>query len=408
MLLVKKAIRLLKFTSSNPFDNVDSTSLYTTLLQSESPQEQAIYSLFTRHNTIARSLQEKLLFLWIQNPSRLTNANCSKFYEILKNSLSNSSTSPRYKMRAGWLMAILSNTLPEEFKNTVASMDQDSFIPGFADFYPTRKVLEFLQAMRVRAENPSGLITNYYFVSAAHLKVEDIEEILPMYLGDFRKNQPTLDLNDQLFPLLAFLECMSDEQRLKAFNQIVKCVQIEPLSFIKEILSRFLEQASDNLVAQIKNQVADDFVKRNSPEHQGSINEKYYRIYDLHNFMNTLMEQTHQKKIADIATPANENELSRFIDDLFKNLQTYPRTLAAYEGAFRTLMQLVFSNDQARVIIKEKIDQNYDAQKCNIYCRFQQQLRAACILKTCLPNTLQACQESVDTQTMMSEAIASI
>lgn len=408
MLLVKKAIRLLKFTSSNPFDNVDSASLYTTLLQSESPQEQAIYSLFTRNNNIARSLQEKLLFLWIQNPSRLTNANCSKFYEILKNSLSNSSTSPRYKMRAGWLMAILSNTLPEEFKNTVASIDQDSFIPGFADFYPTRKVLEFLQAMRVKAENPSGLITNYYFVSTAHLKVEDIEEILPMYLGDFRKNQPTLDLNDQLFPLLAFLECMSDEQRLKAFNQIVKCVQIEPLSFIKEILSRFLEQASDNLVAQIKNQVADDFVKRNSPEHQGSINEKYYRIYDLHNFMNTLMEQTHQKKIADIATPANENELSRFIDDLFKNLQTYPRTLADYEGAFRTLMQLVFSNDQARVIIKEKIDQNYDAQKCNIYCRFQQQLRAACILKTCLPNTLQACQESVDTQTMMSEAIASI
>ncbi|RAP36778.1 hypothetical protein B1207_08240 [Legionella quinlivanii] len=408
MLLVKKAIRLLKFTSSNPFDNVDSASLYTTLLQSESPQEQAIYSLFTRNNNMARSLQEKLLFLWIQNPSRLTNANYSKFYEILKNSLSNSSTSPRYKMRAGWLMAILSNTLPEEFKNTVASIDQDSFIPGFADFYPTRKVLEFLQAMRVRAENPSGLITNYYFVSTAHLKVEDIEEILPMYLGDFRKNQPTLDLNDQLFPLLAFLECMSDEQRLKAFNQIVKCVQIEPLSFIKEILNRFLAQASDNLIAQIKNQVTDDFVKRNSPEHQGSINEKYYRIYDLHNFMNTLIEQPHQEKRADIATPTNENELSRFIDDLFKNLQTYPRTLAAYEGAFRTLMQLVFSNDQARVIIKEKIDQNYDAQKCNIYCRFQQQLRAACILKTCLPNTLQACQESVDTQTMMSEAIASI
>ncbi|KTD52147.1 hypothetical protein Lqui_0991 [Legionella quinlivanii] len=407
MFLVKKAIRLIKFPSSNPFDNVDSTSLYTTLLQSESPQEQAIYSLFTRNNTIARSLQEKLLFLWIQNPSRLTNANCSKFYEILNNSLSNSAISPRYKMRAGWLMAILSNTLPEEFKNTVASIDQDSFIPGFADFYPTRKVLEFLQAMRVRAENPSGLITNYYFVSTAHLKVEDIEEILPMYLGDFRKNQPTLDLNDQLFPLLAFLECMSDEQRLKAFNQIVKCVQIEPLSFIKEILSRFLAQASDNLVAQIKNQVADDFVKRNSPEHQGSINEKYYRIYDLHNFMNTLMEQTHQKKIADIATPANQNELSRFIDDLFKNLQTYPRTLAAYEGAFRTLMQLVFSNDQARVIIKEKIDQNYDAQKCNIYCRFQQQLRAACILKTCLPNVLQAHQEIDDTETMQIEAIAS-
>ncbi|KTC73902.1 hypothetical protein Lbir_0958 [Legionella birminghamensis] len=408
MFLVKKARQLFKFTPSNPFDNIDSASLYTTLSQSESPQEQAIYSFFTRNNTIARSLQEKLLFLWIQNPSRLTNTNCSKFYEILKHSLSNLSTSPRYKMRAGWLMAILSNTLSEEFKNTVASLNQDSFIPGFADFYPTAKVLEFLQTMRVSDENPSGLITNYYFVCAAHLKAEDIEEILPVYLGDFRKNQPTVDLNDQLFPLLAFLECMSEEQCLKVFNQVAKNIQIEPLSFIKEILTRFLAQVSANLATQIKNQITDDFVKRNSPEHQGAIKEKYYCIYDLHNFMDTLMKQTHQEKIAQFATPAKENELSRLIDHLFENLQSYPKTLADYEGAFKILMQLVFSNDQARLIIKEKIDLSYYAQKCNIYCRFQQQLRAACILKTCLPNALQACQESVDAETMMAEAIALI
>ncbi|KTC70212.1 hypothetical protein Lbir_1795 [Legionella birminghamensis] len=399
------AKRLFKCSFSNPFESMQSLNLHAILLlQGDHLSEPAVTALFSRNSKASRYYQEKLLFHWIQNPSHLKSINYNKLYSILHNSLSSPSISPRYKLRAAWLMAVLTNTLPRHLKDAVSSIDQDTFIPGFADFYPSAEIIDFLKAMRAKGGNPSRLITNYYAASAAHLDDAAIADILPTYLKDFGHSRATRDINDQLVPLLAFLESMNDQQCLEVFNTIVRTVQIEPMSFIQETLRRFLNTVSAEMSAGIMQQIDQDYALKWEPEHEDAIMKKYYGIHDLHRFLH----KEYKEEPISVSIPLEINALYDLIDHSFANLESYPSTLGDYEGSFNTLIHLAFNDDSARATIKARIDEDYAACKHSYYSRFKQQLMAACELRTCLPKTLQTQRGVLDTESLLRDAVLSM